>query len=92
MKIIEERKMQKTTKENQAKAEKSKGNRNYSERMRAKWFCCTFKLGFLQLIFKSSLISTTKLELALSITLKQRKLYQSKHVAEECRCLKIWDL
>ena len=65
MKIIEERKMQKTTKENQGKAEKSKGNRNYSERMRAKWFCCTFKLGFLQLIFKSSLISTTKLELAL---------------------------
>ena len=36
MKIIEERKMQKTTKENQAKAEKSKGNRKYSERMRAK--------------------------------------------------------
>ena len=92
MKTIEERKMQKTTKENQAKAEKSKGNRNYSERMRAKWFCCTFKLGFLQLIFKSSLICKTKLELALSVTLKQKKLYQSKHVVEECRCLKIWDL
>ena len=26
------------------------GGRSYSERMRAKWFCCAFKLGFLQLI------------------------------------------
>ena len=34
-------------------------------------------------IFKSNL------ELALSIILKQRELYESKHVLEECRCLKI---
>ena len=36
MKTIDEREMQKATKEKQTKAERSKGNRNYSERMRAK--------------------------------------------------------
>ena len=92
MKTIDEREMQKTTKEKQTKAERSNGNRSYSERVRAKWFCCAFKLGFLQLICKASLIFKSNLELALSIILKQRELYESKHVSEECRCLKIWDL
>ena len=36
MKTIDEREMQKTTKEKQTNAERSKGNRNYSERVRAK--------------------------------------------------------
>ena len=36
MKTINEREMQKTTKEKQTETEKSKGNRSYSERMRAK--------------------------------------------------------
>ena len=36
MKIIDKREMQKTTKEKQAKTERSKGNRSYSERVRAK--------------------------------------------------------
>ena len=49
-------------------------------------------LGFLQLICKASLIFKSNLELALSIILKQRELYESKHVVVECRCLKIWDL
>ena len=44
MKTIDERQMQKT-KEKQTKTENSKGNRSYSERMRAKLFCCAFKLG-----------------------------------------------
>ena len=92
MKTIDEREMQKTTKEKQTKAKRSKGNRSYSEKVRAKWFCCAFKLGFLQLICKASLIFKSNLELALSIILKQRELYESKHVAVECRCLKIWDL
>ena len=88
-----ERELQKkTTKEKQTKAERSKGNRSYSERVRAKWFCCTFKLGFLQLICKASLIFKSNLELALLIILKQRESYESKHVAAECKCLKIWDL
>ena len=57
-----------------------------------KWFCWAFKLGFLQLICKAFLIFKSNLELALSIYLKERKLYEWKHVAVECRCLKIWDL
>ena len=36
MKTIDEREMQKTTKEKQMKTEWSKGNRNYSKRVRAK--------------------------------------------------------
>ena len=85
MRTIHEREMQKIPKEKQTKTKRSKGNR----RVRAKWFCCAFKLGFLQLICKASLIFRSNLELALSIILKQRELYESKHVSEECRCLKI---
>ena len=33
-----------------------------------------------------------RLSLALSIILKERELYESKHVVVECRCLKIWYL
>ena len=80
MKAIDEREMQKTTKEKQTKTERSKGNRSYSERVRAKWFCCAFKLGFLQLICRASLIFKSNLELFLSFILKERKLYESKHV------------
>ena len=36
MKTTDEREMQKTTKEKQTKTEKTKGNRSYSERVRAK--------------------------------------------------------
>ena len=71
---------------------RTRGDKSYSERMRAKWFCCAFKLGFLRVICKASLIFKSNLELALSIILKQRELYKSKHVVVECRCLKTWDL
>ena len=60
--------------------------------MRAKWFCCAFKVGFLQLICKAALIFQLNLELALSIILKERELYKSEHVVVEWRCLKIRDL
>ena len=90
-KTIDQRELQKTRTEKQAKKERSKGNRSYSERVRAKWFCCAFKLGFLQLICKASLIFKSNLQLALSIILKQRELYESKNVVEECRCLQLWD-
>ena len=67
-----------TTTKNQTKKEKSKAEReggwSYSERVRAKLFCCVFKLGFLQLIYKASLIFKSNLELALSIILKKREL------------------
>ena len=84
MKIIDQRELQKTTKEKRTKTEKSKGNRSYGERVGAK-----FKLGFLQLTCKASLVFNSNLELALSTILKQRELYESKHVPVECRCLKI---
>ena len=64
MKIINERETQKKQK-NKKKTEKSNGYKSYSERVRAKWFCCVFKLGFLQLICKVSLIFKLNLELAL---------------------------
>ena len=38
MKTIDEREMQKTAEEKQAKAERSKGNRSYSERVRVNDF------------------------------------------------------
>ena len=85
MKIIDERETQK-----KAKTEKNKGDGSCNERVTAKWFCA-FKLDFPQLICKASLIFKSNLELALSIILKQRELYESKHVVVECRCFKIWD-
>ena len=63
MRTVDEREMQKTTKEKQRKTERSKGNRSYIERVRVKWFCCAFKLDFLQLICKASLIFKSNLEL-----------------------------
>ena len=48
--------------------------RSYSERVRAKSFCCLFKLSFLQLICNASVICKSNLELALSIIEKQRQL------------------
>ena len=87
MKTIDERKMQKTAKVKQTKTERSKGNRSYSGKVKVKWFCCAFKLAFLQLICEASLTFKSNLELALSIILEQRELYVSKHVAVECRCL-----
>ena len=41
MKTIDEREILETTKEKQTKTERIKGNRSYSERVRAKWFCCS---------------------------------------------------
>ena len=83
IKIIDQRETQK-----QNKTKKKKGGGSYSERVRDKWFCWAFKLGFLQLICKASLIFKSNLELALSIILKERELYESNYVAVECRCLK----
>ena len=64
--------MPKATKEKQPKTEINKGTESIVK-MRAKWFCCAFKLGFLRLIFKASLVFKSNLELALSIILKQRE-------------------
>ena len=60
----------KKTKKIKGRKEQGGGDRSYTERVRAKWFCCAFKLGFLQLLCKASLISKWNLELALSVTVK----------------------
>ena len=41
---------------------KQRSGASYSERVRAKWFCCAFKLGFVLLICKASLIFKSNLE------------------------------
>ena len=51
---------------------KQRNGGDYSESERAKWFCWEFKLGFVQLICKTSLIFKSNLELVLSIILKDR--------------------
>ena len=68
VKIIDERE----THKKKTKIEKNKGDGSYKDSMRAKWFCCEFKLGFLQLICKASLIFKLNLEFALSIILRER--------------------
>ena len=45
-----------------------------------------------QLICKASLILKSNLELPLSIILKERELYESKHVVVDCRRLKICNI
>ena len=84
MKIIDERERKKNK---DRKTQRS--GASYSESVRAKWFCCAFKLGFVQLICKASLIFKLNLELALSIILKERELYEPKHVVVDSRCLNI---
>ena len=91
-KIIDERETQKQnkTKKHQQK-NKEKQNRedgSYCKRVWDKWFCWAFKLGFLQLRCKDSLIFKSNLELALSIILNERELYESKHVGVEFRVYK----
>ena len=83
MKIIDERDTQ--------KQKKKQAKQKTTEAIVKGWelnYSCAFKLGFLHLICKVSLIFKSNLELALSIILKQRELYESKHVVVECRCLK----
>ena len=48
--------IQQTNKETSKGRKKRRGDANYSERVRTKWFCCAFNLGFLQLVCKDSLI------------------------------------
>ena len=97
IKIIEERDTQKNPKKQRNTIKQNKERKEqrcdttYRERVRPNWFCCAFKLGFLQLICKSSLIFKSKVRWALSINLKERGWYESKHVVVECRCLETWD-
>ena len=76
MKIIDKRETQ--ANKNKTKTEKNKGDKTYSERVRAKWFCCAFKLGFLQFICKASLFFKYNLKLALLIILKEMGIIRIK--------------
>ena len=82
MKTIDEREAQKNKKKQKKKKKqrqkRTREDKSYSERVRAKWFCCPFKLDFLRLMCKASLVFKLNLELALSVILKQRELYESK--------------
>ena len=73
MKIKDEIETQKKKKRKKSKI-KTEGGGGFSERLGAKWFCYAFKLDFLQLICKASLIFKSNLELALSIILKESEL------------------
>ena len=66
-----------TTKERQGKAERGKANRSYSERVRAKWFFCAFKLGFPQLIWKASWFFKPNLDLEKFTITLLKKLFQT---------------
>ena len=44
-KTIDEKEIQKGTKEKQTKTERSKWSRSYSERVRAKPFCCALRFS-----------------------------------------------
>ena len=96
VKIIDETETQKNNKKTKTnKDRKEQGGQKQkgdSKRVRAKWFFRGFKLGFLQLTCKPYIIFKPNLEFALPIILLQRESHESKHVAVECRCLKIWDL
>ena len=70
MKITDKRETEKKPKNRKTQ----RRGASYSESGRAKWFCCAFKLGFVQLLGKASLIFKSNLELALSIILKEREL------------------
>ena len=65
MKIIDEKERKKIKNKKIKDRKKQKSGASYSESVRAKWFCCAFKLGFVQLICKVSLIFKSNLELAL---------------------------
>ena len=84
MKLTDERERQKNK-----DRKKQRSGASFIESGRAKWICYALNLGFVQLIWKASLIFKSNLEFALLIILKERELFESKHVVVECRCLKI---
>ena len=75
MKIKDEKEREKKQRQ-----KKQRGYASYSESVRVKWFCCAFKLGFIQLMCKASLIFKSNLELALSVILKEKENYTSQNM------------
>ena len=79
MKIINERERQKNPK--QTKKKRTSGTEGIVKEWELNDFVVGLSCGFSQI--KSNIL------LALSIILKERELNESKHVAVECRCLKM---
>ena len=79
----------KTKKKQQQQQKHSKGTEAIAKVWETNDFFLDLKLGFVELICKAFLIFKSNLELALSIILKKREFYELKHVAVECRYLKI---
>ena len=79
MKIVDEREMKEN---NIKKTNKDRKEQGVTEAIvkwvRAKWFCCAFKLGFFKLICNASLIFKSDLELAVSIIFKTKKIIWAK--------------
>ena len=71
---------------------KTKRNKGVTQVIAKVWELNDFvvHLGFIQIMCKASLIFNSNLELALSIILKESKLYESKHTVVERKCLKPW--
>ena len=67
MEIIDEREGQKNK-----DRKKQRSGASYSESVRAKLFCCTFKLGCVQLICKASLIFKSNLNSFINYFKRQR--------------------
>ena len=63
MEIIDE-----TERKKNKDRKKQRSGTSYSEGVRAKWFCCAFKLGFVQLICKASLVFKSNLELKFRVS------------------------
>ena len=89
MKITHERERQEEKKKKNKDRKTQRSGASYSESVRAKWFCYAFNLGLVQLICKASLIFKSNLELALWVILKERELYESKHVIVECENMRL---
>ena len=66
-----------TIDERERQQNKDRKKQSCSESVRAGWFCCVFKLSFVQSICEASLVFKSSLELALSIILKERQLHES---------------
>ena len=88
MNTINEKEMQK---HNKRKANKDRNKQGKTEAIVKGWELNEFfvHLSYFQLTCKASLIPKSNLEVALSIMLKQRELYESKHVGVDCRYLKL---
>ena len=52
---------------------KQRSGASYCESMRAKWFCWAFKLGFVELICKASLVFKSNIELKSRDVIKTAK-------------------